>query len=216
MALFQFIKLHKLQNEDDPRIIHTNEKLKAVFGVDRFEFGTLSNLIHSHLLPPDPVHMRYRVKLSGDPTEAEKCFDIDVEVEDDEDDEDEFEENQFQHQQRQLSDYEIERNRIQALKRRKDRLLLKNEFQMRDKVEECDEQLNNLVQKIYEAKRKRDFMLAFLQSPPAEFFNQFLQSQLRDYRLLKGDKDTEEEQRFSTFFYQPFVSETVSKYFQFG
>jgi len=62
MALWQYIKYHKLQDSDDKRIINNNEELKKIFKVNQMTFPQMPEFINQHLLPPDPIIIDYKIR----------------------------------------------------------------------------------------------------------------------------------------------------------
>ncbi|ORX56122.1 SWI/SNF and RSC complex subunit Ssr3 [Piromyces finnis] len=83
MALWQYIKYHKLQDSDDKRIINNDEELKKIFKVNQITFPQMPELINYHLLPPDPIVIDYKIKVGERQIdEAEYAYDVEVEVDD--------------------------------------------------------------------------------------------------------------------------------------
>jgi SWI/SNF-related matrix-associated actin-dependent regulator of chromatin subfamily D len=80
--LWQYIKIHRLQDPDDKRVIHLNPQLKLLFpGTETILFPDIGRLIEPHLLPPDPLELAYQVKLTGPPTGAEEVWEAIVDME---------------------------------------------------------------------------------------------------------------------------------------
>jgi len=77
-ALWQYIKVHKLQAATDPSLVECNAELFALFGERRFKISTLAAKLLLHLKEPEPLTVDYTVKVSGRPEVA--CFDIAVDV----------------------------------------------------------------------------------------------------------------------------------------
>ncbi len=77
-----------------------------------------------------------------------------------------------------------------------------------NEVENLDSQIMDLVDKINEFKRKREFMLRFANSP-VEFVEHLVAAQIRDAQLMQTEGPTEEEIRHSSYYYQPFVEDAV-------
>jgi len=80
-------------------------------------------------------------------------------------------------------------------------------------IDTIESQIIDLVEKVNQHKRKRDFMLNFSRSP-VEFIDFLISSQLRDVQLMHTEGPTEEEIRHSSYYYQPFVEEAVQNIFQ--
>jgi len=83
MALWQYIKYHKLQDTDDKRIINNDEDLKRIFKINQMTFPQMPELINHHLLPPDPIVIEYKIRMNERrQDEPEYAYDIEVEVDD--------------------------------------------------------------------------------------------------------------------------------------
>jgi len=79
LALWQYIKLHKLQESDEKKQILNDAALKSLFRCDKMAFSDLPNVIHQHLLPLDPVHIEYDLDLEHGGLIIQ---DVEVELED--------------------------------------------------------------------------------------------------------------------------------------
>ena len=53
--------------------------LKKIFGEDKVKFGMMIK-ISLHLTPPQPFHLEYKIKLSGNSSESSICYDIQVDI----------------------------------------------------------------------------------------------------------------------------------------
>ncbi|KAJ3223865.1 SWI SNF, matrix associated, actin dependent regulator of chromatin, sub d, member 3, partial [Clydaea vesicula] len=82
MALWQYIKLNKLQDPDDRRYINCDDTLKRVFNVQRFLFTQIPELLNMHILPPDPVVLEYIIKVDKEYHIGQYAYDVEVEVDD--------------------------------------------------------------------------------------------------------------------------------------
>ena len=82
MALWQYIKSQRLQDSQDFRLVHCDDKLKSVFGVEQFPFNTLPDLLHRHLLPLDPIEIPYTIRTDLPQAECSFVVDVEVDVED--------------------------------------------------------------------------------------------------------------------------------------
>lgn len=66
VALWQYIKIHKLQESDEKKIIKNDAALQALFnGVAKMSFGDIPVLVEPHLLPPEPIVIDYEITNSG-------------------------------------------------------------------------------------------------------------------------------------------------------
>ncbi len=59
LAVWQYIKLHKLQESDEKKTILNNGPLRELFGVEKMNFSDIPSMIQPHLLPLDPVVIEY-------------------------------------------------------------------------------------------------------------------------------------------------------------
>lgn len=82
-----------------------------------------------------------------------------------------------------------------------------------NEIDTIDSQISELVDKINQHKRKRDFMLNFAHSP-VEFLDHLVDSQIRDMQLMQTEGPTDEEIRHSSYYYQPQISDAVHLLFQ--
>ncbi|KAL7471193.1 hypothetical protein ACHAXS_011511 [Conticribra weissflogii] len=56
-GLWDYIKAHNLQNPDDKREILLDDRMKSVFGVDRFDMFSMNKYIGAHIHPYKPVDL---------------------------------------------------------------------------------------------------------------------------------------------------------------
>ncbi|KAJ3051187.1 SWI SNF, matrix associated, actin dependent regulator of chromatin, sub d, member 3 [Rhizophlyctis rosea] len=82
MALWQYVKLHKLQDSEDKKFINCDEPLLRVIGIPRVPFSSIPELLQRHLFPPDPVVIEYTVKVDKEFNMGQTAYDIEVEVDD--------------------------------------------------------------------------------------------------------------------------------------
>eukprot|EP01122_Echinamoeba_exundans_P010426 TRINITY_DN3904_c1_g1_i1.p1 TRINITY_DN3904_c1_g1~~TRINITY_DN3904_c1_g1_i1.p1 ORF type:complete len:478 (-),score=105.61 TRINITY_DN3904_c1_g1_i1:1452-2825(-) len=79
-------------------------------------------------------------------------------------------------------------------------------------IEQLDQQIHNAVEKINDKKRKRDFYLDFA-TDPLTFLDDWLQSQIRDYKVWSSSLAFDPEfERSSEFFMQPLAADAFSNY----
>ncbi|KAJ8660164.1 hypothetical protein O0I10_004023 [Lichtheimia ornata] len=82
MALWTYIKQHKLQDADDKRLIHCDARLKQLFNnSDKVHFSQIPELINQHLSRPDPVVINYTIRVDKEQHQSPQAYDIDVEIE---------------------------------------------------------------------------------------------------------------------------------------
>lgn len=82
MALWTYIKQHKLQDAEDKRLIHCDARLKQLFNnSDQVHFSQIPELINQHLSRPDPVVINYTIRVDKEQHQSPQAYDIDVEIE---------------------------------------------------------------------------------------------------------------------------------------
>ncbi|CAN6673711.1 transcription regulatory protein Snf12p [Trichomonascus vanleenenianus] len=82
VALWQYIKFHKLQDNEEKRIIRCDQAMREVFGKDTITFPQIMELISHHLNPREPIVVDYTVRVDQESTMGETAFDITIEVDD--------------------------------------------------------------------------------------------------------------------------------------
>ncbi|KAI8075195.1 hypothetical protein BC940DRAFT_287688 [Gongronella butleri] len=80
MELWNYIKNHKLQDNEDKRVIHCDEALKQLFGAPHIQFSALTELINPHIAPPDPIVLNYTIRVDKDFYQCPQAFDVEVEL----------------------------------------------------------------------------------------------------------------------------------------
>ncbi|KAJ3090497.1 SWI SNF, matrix associated, actin dependent regulator of chromatin, sub d, member 1 [Quaeritorhiza haematococci] len=82
MAIWQYVKTHKLQDADDKRVISCDDQLARIFGHRKLMFPHIPDLLSQHLLPPDPVIMDFTIRVDKEYHIGQYAYDIEVEVDD--------------------------------------------------------------------------------------------------------------------------------------
>lgn len=82
VALWQYIKLHKLQESDEKKIINNDAALQDLFKVARMSFSDIPVLVEPYLLPPEPVTISYQIKNRQELNVLEQVFELEVDVDD--------------------------------------------------------------------------------------------------------------------------------------
>jgi SWI/SNF-related matrix-associated actin-dependent regulator of chromatin subfamily D len=62
-ALWHYVRLHKLQDSDEKRLIQCDQSLQDVFGVERIFFPKIPEMLNKFLEPVDPIVLEYRVRV---------------------------------------------------------------------------------------------------------------------------------------------------------
>ena len=79
-ALWHYVKANKLQNSNDPSFFTCDPGLRKVFGDEKVKFSMVSQKISQHLIPPPPINLQHRVKISGNSPVGTTCYDVVVDV----------------------------------------------------------------------------------------------------------------------------------------
>lgn len=79
-ALWHYVKANKLQNSNDPSFFTCDPGLRKVFGEEKVKFSTVSQKISQHLIPPQPINLQHRVRISGNCPTGTTCYDVVVDV----------------------------------------------------------------------------------------------------------------------------------------
>lgn len=82
MALWQYIRAHKLQDFEEKRLIRCDTALKRLFGVDQFHFPQILQLIEPHILQPVPVVIDYTIQVDRENNVGENVYDIEIQTDD--------------------------------------------------------------------------------------------------------------------------------------
>lgn len=82
LALWQYIKLHKLQENDEKKIINNDAALQQLFGCERMTFSELPVLLEPFLLPPEPLCIPFTLQGGSELSVSPLVFDVEVDVDD--------------------------------------------------------------------------------------------------------------------------------------
>jgi SWI/SNF-related matrix-associated actin-dependent regulator of chromatin subfamily D len=61
-ALWQYIKIHKLQDNQEKEFINLDKYLRQIFECDRIRFSEIPNKLHMFCMPPDPIIINHFIK----------------------------------------------------------------------------------------------------------------------------------------------------------
>jgi SWI/SNF-related matrix-associated actin-dependent regulator of chromatin subfamily D len=194
LAVWNYIKTNKLQDEDDRRMIITNEALKSVVGLDRLTFSQLPSLLDRHLLPLEPIKLNYVLDMETLSTPEQPhmtIYDVEIEVDD-----------PF-------------KNFMQKFTQS----ISSAEMTLSKDISDWDTRFIDLLYEIRQSCVKREFMQSFA-SQPVEFINQWIVSQAHDLKTILGEGDSMNETTLhmedwrsrSSLFKQDWVREAISYY----
>ncbi|KAG1245416.1 hypothetical protein G6F68_015067 [Rhizopus microsporus] len=63
MGIWNYCKVHKLQDHEDKRIIRCDNRLAQLFGYPQVHFSQIPELINQHLTRPDPIVIDYTIRV---------------------------------------------------------------------------------------------------------------------------------------------------------
>ena len=82
LALWQYIKLHKLQENDEKKIINNDAALQSLFGCEKMSFSELPVLLEPFLLPPEPLCIPFTLQAGNELSVNPVVFEVEVDVDD--------------------------------------------------------------------------------------------------------------------------------------
>lgn len=82
VAMWQYIKFHELQDDDEKRLIRCNADLKEILGRETISFPQIMDLLAPHLLQRQPIVIDYTIRVDKESTLGEAVYDIDIEMDD--------------------------------------------------------------------------------------------------------------------------------------
>jgi len=106
--------------------------------------------------------------------------------------------------------YDIDVEVDDTLKTQMNNFLLSTASQQ--EIQSLDNKIHETVDTINSLKTSREFFLSFAKDPQL-FINKWLQSQTRDLKTMTDVSGNPEEERRVDFYYQPWVTEGVCRYF---
>jgi len=81
-SLWQYIKAHHLQDNQEKEFINLDKYLQQIFECDRIRFSDIPNKLHMHCMPPDPIIINHMVNIESNEPKRTSIYDITVEVDD--------------------------------------------------------------------------------------------------------------------------------------
>merc|ERR1719151_137367 len=106
--------------------------------------------------------------------------------------------------------YDIDVEVDDTLKTQMNNFLLSTASQQ--EIQSLDNKIHETVETINSLKTSREFFLSFAKDPQL-FINKWLQSQSRDIKTMTDVTGNPEEERRGDYYYQPWVTEGVCRYF---
>lgn len=187
-SMWQYIKKMGLQCVDDHTVIRLDNGLKSLLPVahsnrELLKLQQVMEVVKTHLGPPDPLAIEYRVRLSGDVVDNQDCYDIQVNIED------------------------------LGLQRSAENVgIFGLHFPSSAEYKALSDKHLEALEQIAHHKRRRDFFEGFCANP-VEFINHLILSQTRDLKVLGGSTGRNpEEERRASFYQQQWVHEAIPRY----
>lgn len=78
--LWGYIKEHHCQDPHDKRIIHCDNKMLSLFGVEKLQFSQIPDVINRYVTQPDPIQLEYTIRVDKRFHASPKAYDVDVEL----------------------------------------------------------------------------------------------------------------------------------------
>ena len=182
MGLWQYIKLHKLQNHEDRRIVNCDETLQRVFNQEKINFSALPELIIPHLGPLDPIELNYTIFLfPNQSTHIDEGPFIDIEVD------------------------------IEDFAKPKLPTLLTSLATTKE-ISLLEHKINELLFSIHKSSYKSEFMQKFVKDPVAFINNWVVSQARYLDDIVGGSESVPEEMKMSEFFNQPWAADMISHY----
>jgi len=199
LALWQYIKTHKLQDRHEQELVNCDHFLRQIFQTERMKFAEIPQRLNPLLHPPDPITINHTVDLEGMPEPYRKrtlCYDIDVEIDN--------------------CTLKTQMNSF-----------LSSTMASQQEIAHLDNRIYDIIDNINARKTNWDFFLGFSNNPQL-FINKWLISQSRgkfntvdnvallmlpDLKTMTDIVGNPEEERHADFYYQPWAQEAVCRYF---
>jgi SWI/SNF-related matrix-associated actin-dependent regulator of chromatin subfamily D len=81
-SLWQYIKVHNLQDSQEKEFINLDKYLQQIFECERIRFTEIPSKLHMHCMPPDPIVIQHTINIELNEPKRTSIYDIDVEVDD--------------------------------------------------------------------------------------------------------------------------------------
>jgi len=182
-ALWQYIKTHKLQDAHEREFVNCDPFLKQIFQTERMKFAEIPQRLNPLLHPPDPIVINHII------SQVEELRHPDS---------------------KKTACYDIDVEVDDTLKTQMNNFLLSTASQQ--EIQSLDNKIHETVETINGLKTSREFFLSFAKDPQL-FINKWLMSQTRDLKTMTDVAGNPEEERRCDFYYQPWATEAVCRYF---
>jgi len=134
-SLWNYIKIHGLQDKVDRRTVRANDELRMVFDAETVLFQQLPEIVNRFLMPPDPIVLHYLIKPGTVPPDRPAAWDVEVKLDD------------------------------LSLKSRMKSATLEANPRTTKKLAELDDEIALYIQSLHNSVLKRTFLRSFSQDP---------------------------------------------------
>ncbi|KAG8714226.1 SWI/SNF complex component snf12 [Ceratobasidium sp. 394] len=191
-AVWAYVRSHGLFDKSDRRKVRADDGLKMLFGTEMFDFHRIPDMVNHHLVQPEPVILRYDLRLDpGMPNSPPKAFDIPIDVDD------------------------------VALKTKMQEAYVAITGSDGTEIQALEEKISQTIAQITSLSLKREFCKSFA-ADPQRFIHRWIESQARDLDTILGQGGMagsgnskpqvglgDEDLRRSEFFRLPWVREAI-------
>ncbi|KAG9075559.1 SWI/SNF complex component snf12, partial [Ceratobasidium sp. 370] len=191
-AVWAYVRSHGLFDKSDRRKVRADDGLKMLFGAEMFDFHRIPDMVNHHLVQPEPVILRYDLKLDpGVPNPPPKAFDIPIDVDD------------------------------IALKTKMQEAYVAITGSDAAEIQALEDKISQVIAQITSLSLKREFCKSFA-ADPQRFIHRWIESQARDLDTILGQGGMagsgnakpqvglgDEDLRRSEFFRLPWVREAI-------
>jgi len=172
-AIWEYIKLHKLQDKENRNIINNDLYFKEIFGTEKMTMDQISLKLRELLGPIEPITLYHRVKLSGDCKGNETIHDIEVDL-------DYF---TVSYDVMPFFAQKITTDEKMAQQANKDQNLLA----LNQKLKKLDRKCADYIEKLKRHKSKRDAYEAY-QKDPSLFIDNLILQQNNYLKVMHDDE----------------------------
>lgn len=82
LAIWQYVKVHKLQESDEKKQVRCDATLERLFGAPSVSFSEIPRRLEPHLLPPEPLVLEHSVRMDLGAEGGSTAWDWELDVDD--------------------------------------------------------------------------------------------------------------------------------------
>ncbi|QRV90415.1 SWI/SNF complex protein [Ceratobasidium sp. AG-Ba] len=194
-AVWAYVRSRGLFDKADRRKVRADDGLRVLFGAEMFDFHRIPEMVNHNLVQPEPVVLRYDLKLDpSTPNPPPKAFDIPIDVDD------------------------------VALKTKMQEAYVAVTGSDAAEIQSLEDKISQMIAQITSLSLKREFCKSFAAEPQL-FIQRWIESQARDLDNILGQGGMagsgnakpqvglgDEDLRRSEFFRLPWVREAIGVY----